>query len=516
MKLRGYQQEAHDAVIEKWGEFDKLLLNLPTGTGKTIVFSKIIETVVQRGGGRCLVLAHRDELIRQAQDKLKISTGLDSAIEKADESAWGSLYPVTIGSVQSLMREKRRAKFSRDHYRYIIVDEAHHCLAASYQIVLNYFDGAKVLGVTATPDRGDKRDLGQYFDAMAYEYSLTAAIHDEWLVPIQAQTLPLKIDLSHCKIMAGDFSDKDLGSVLDPYLEQIAQKMQEQVSDRKTVVFLPLIATSKKLESFLRKAGLQVRHIDGTSKDRKEVLQWFRNAPAGSVLCNSMLLTEGWDEPSADCIVCLRPTKIRALYTQIVGRGTRLFEGKKNLLLLDFLWLSERHQLCHPSHLFAETEELAERMTKKQECCGYTADLKELLEEAKNEALNERENALAEELASHRRKKAKLINPIAWALETHDEQLEFYEPTFKWQQKKPTKRQLELLGNRGFDVNAVKDKGHASLLIDSVIKRSDINLATPKQVKLMAKFGVKDARSVTFQNARTIIDRIAANGWRAL
>src|SRR5690625_5302389 len=376
MELRPYQQEARIAIQDEWKSGVKnTLLVLPTGTGKTIVFSKVIEDRVRKGE-RVLVLAHRGELLEQAADKLEKSTGLKTATEKAEETSIHSWYRVVVGSVQTLMREKRLSKFSKDFFDTIIIDEAHHCISDSYQRVLNYFEDAKVLGVTATPDRGDMRNLGTYFESLAYEYTLPKAIKEGYLSPIKALTIPLKLDLSSVKQQAGDFSTSDLGTALDPYLEPIADDMVNVASDRTIVAFLPLIKTSQRFTEILNDKGFRAAEVNGESKDRAEILEDFENGRY-NVLCNSMLLTEGWDCPSADCIVVLRPTRIRSLYSQMVGRGTRLFEGKTELLLLDFLWHTDRHELCHPAHLIAENEEVADMMTKQIEEAGMPMDLEE-------------------------------------------------------------------------------------------------------------------------------------------
>lgn len=195
MELRPYQEEARQAVEEQWEQVDKTLLVLPTGTGKTVVFSKIIEDRV-RQGSRALILAHRGELLDQAADKLASATGLMCATEKAEQSCLGSWFRVVVGSVQTLMREKRLNQFDSDYFDTIVVDEAHHCISDSYQKVLKHFPEAKVLGVTATPDRGDMRNLGSYFESLAYEYTLPKAIKEGYLCPIKAQTIPLKLDRS--------------------------------------------------------------------------------------------------------------------------------------------------------------------------------------------------------------------------------------------------------------------------------------------------------------------------------
>ena len=157
MELRPYQNEAVEAVLSEWDDkgIGKTLLVLPTGCGKTIVFSKVIEDRVKRGD-RVLVLAHRGELLDQAADKIKRSTGLICSVEKAENTSIGSFFRVTVGSVQTLQRDKRLEAFSQDHFDTIVIDEAHHCLSDGYRKVLDHFKDSKVLGVTATPDRGDK------------------------------------------------------------------------------------------------------------------------------------------------------------------------------------------------------------------------------------------------------------------------------------------------------------------------------------------------------------------------
>ena len=287
-------------------------------------------------------------------------------MEKAKETCIGSRFRIVVGSVQTLQRTKRLEQFPKDYFDTIIIDEAHHCLSDGYQRVLEYFDSAKVLGVTATPDRGDMKNLGSFFESLAYQYTLPKAIKEGYLTPIKALTLPLKMDLSGVGVQSGDFKVSDIGTALDPYLEQIAKEMKKYCKDRKTVVFLPLVKTSQKFRDILNSNGFKAAEVNGDSKDRAEILKDFENDKY-NVLCNSMLLTEGWDCPSVDCIIVLRPTKVRSLYSQMVGRGTRLCEGKDHLLLLDFLWHTERHELCHPANLICENDEVAKQMTKNLE-----------------------------------------------------------------------------------------------------------------------------------------------------
>ena len=514
MSLRPYQQEAKDAIFREWDQegHNKTLLVLPTGTGKTIVFASVAERCV-RDGSRVLILAHRGELLEQAQDKIFRSTGLRSAVEKAEDSSLGSWFRVTVGSVQTLMREKRLAKFSPDHFGHIIIDEAHHCLSDSYQRVLEHFAGAKVLGVTATPDRGDMRNLGQYFESLAYEYSLPRAIRDGFLCPIKAQTIPLRLDLSGVGIQSGDFKAGDLGTALDPYLYQIADEMANYCQGRKTVVFLPLVKTSKKFRDILIGKGFRAAEVNGESQDRAEILRDF-DAGKYDVLCNSMLLTEGWDCPSVDCIVVLRPTKIRSLYSQMVGRGTRLCEGKDHLLLLDFLWHTERHELCHPASLICETEEVAKKATENIEQEGGPVDLIEAEEAAKADVVAEREEALAKALEEMKRRKRKLVDPLQFEMSIQAEDLSSYVPAFGWEMGPPSDKQRQTLEKLGILPDAIESAGKAALLLDRLGKRREEGLTTPKQIRFLEGKGFRHVGTWQFDDARRLIDRIAGNGWR--
>ena len=231
-----------------------------------------------------------------------------------------------------MQRPKRLQQFERDYFDTIVIDEAHHCISDGYQTVLQYFSEADILGVTATPDRGDMRNLGSYFENLAYEYTLPKAIKEGYLVPIKALTIPLKIDMSGVGMQSGDFKAGDIGTVLDPYLQSIADEMIKYCMDRKTVVFLPLVKTSQKFCQILNEKGFAAAEVNGNSQDREEILSDYENGKY-NVLCNSMLLTEGWDCPEVDCVIVLRPTKVRSLYCQMVGRGTRLYPGKGPLII---------------------------------------------------------------------------------------------------------------------------------------------------------------------------------------
>ena len=513
MNLRPYQEEARKRVEEEWRKGNrKTLLVLPTGTGKTIVFSRIAADMVMQGK-KVLILAHRGELLEQAADKLRKSTGLAALLEKAESTSLGKWCSVVVGSVQTLMRESRLKKFRKDAFGTIIVDEAHHALSASYQNVLEHFDGADVLGVTATPDRSDMKDMGEYFDSLAYEYSLARAIKDGYLCSIQAQTIPLQLDISHVSMMNGDYKASEVGTALDPYLGQIAKEMKSYCKGRKTVVFLPLVATSQKFCQMLRREGFRAAEVNGESKDRAEILHGFDRGEY-DILCNSMLLTEGWDCPSVDCIVVLRPTKNRSLYSQMVGRGTRLFDGKESLLLLDFLWLTERHELCRPAHLLARSKEIAEAMGRKIEEADTPVDLEEAEKLASQDVVMQREESLAKELDAMKKRKRKLVDPLQFEFSIQAEDLAGYVPAFGSDMGPVTDKQKALLEKYGIFPDEIECQGKASLLLNRLHKRREEGLTTPKQIRFLEGKGFQHVGTWSFDAARKLIDRIAANGWR--
>lgn len=514
MELRPYQMAASRAVWDHWDQGVRAtLLVMPTGCGKTIVFSSIIEEAVRRGG-RVLVLAHRAELLDQAADKLRRVTGLGCAVEKAEQTAENTWYNVVVGSVQTMQRENRR---DGHEYTHVIVDEAHHAVSASYRAVIDHFADAKVLGVTATADRGDKRNLGEVFETLAYQYTLPAAIRDGWLCPIQALTIPLRIDLASVRQSAGDFQAGDVATALDPYLEQIADHLATDAGTRKTVVFLPLIATSQKFLAMLHARGVNAREVNGESRDRAEALAWFDAAGPGAVLCNAMLLTEGWDCPSVDCICVLRPTKIRSLYAQMVGRGTRLHPGKDDLLLLDFLWHSERHELCRPAHLVCEDQEISRRVAEimAEESQGEAVDLLEAEEAAAGTAVEEREESLRKLLEEQKRRKRALVDPLQFELSI-GAQVRDYEPDAHDLRAMgpPSTAQLAALEKAGIFPDEVTCQGHASKLLDTIAKRRAENLTTPKQIRFLEGKGFANVGEWSFDAAKRLIDRIAGNMWR--
>ena len=516
MKLRAYQWESlrgndrHPGIWRAWESCDRTLIVLPTGTGKTCIFSALAREIVA-GGGRVLILAHREELIRQAATKLAAWTGLGCAIEKAGESSAGCLEMVTVGSVQSLLRPDRRQAISAPSH--IVVDEAHHALSESYQTVLGAWPAAKVLGVTATPDRGDMRDLGAYFESLAFEYPLPQAIAEGFLSRIKALTVPLRLDMSAVKAQGGDLQTAGIGRALEPYLPQIAKEIALHGQGRKVLIFAPLCATALRIQEYVTRAGLPCFYCSG--EDRSQIAAWEAHGP-GCAMVNAMLLTEGYDHPPIDAVCVLRPTKVRSLYAQMVGRGTRPLPGKDHLLLIDFLWHSERHSLCRPAHLLAEDEEIARKMVEAAEgAAGAAVDVDAAaVDEARRQVVEDREAALAKKLAEMRNRKRALVDPLQYAMSIGDAALAEYQPALPAEAAAPTPQQIEALGAAGIFPEEIGSAGQAAALLQRIGERKAAGFATPKQVRCLERFGWRAAGQMTYAEAQRTIGRISANGWR--
>ena len=281
---------------------------------------------------------------------------------------------------------------------------------------------------------------------------------------------------------------------------------------RKTVVFLPLVATSLKFSNLLNKYGLRSAEVNGNSDDRAEVLDRFERGQF-DVLCNSMLLTEGWDCPSVDCVVVLRPTKVRSLYQQMVGRGMRNAPGKDHLLLLDFLWMTDKHDLCRPSALISKDEEITKRMDARFIDSDEEYDLIEAEEEAEKDVLTAREEALARQLGEMRKRKRQLVDPLQYAMSIAAEDLSNYVPTFAWEMAPPSDKQLQFIEGRGIFAETVTNAGMASMIIDRLKRRQEEGLSTPKQIRCLERYGFLQVGTWKFEDASKMISRLAMNNW---
>lgn len=357
MRLRPYQSEACKRIV---GEFErgirKTLLILPTGCGKTVVFNGVAYRYAYNkdktpSGGKVLVLAHQNILIDQAAEKFRSVMGIQVSREKGRQSCLGSKFPITVSSMQTM--QNRLDLFTRDYFDLIIVDEAHHIMSSGYQKIIDYFSSAKLLGVTATPDRADKKKL-TVFESVAYEYTIREAQQDGYLAPIKVVRSALKIDLNGVRKSHGDMVGGDLGAAIEPHLNEIAEEVARIAKDRRIVCFVPLIKTAQKAAEIFSHYGFRTEWTSGDDHDKDQKLQAFADGDY-DIIFNSMLLTEGWDCPETDCVIVLRPTVSRALYVQMVGRGLRLAPDKKDCLLIDFLFQHDSFDLASPKDILEET-----------------------------------------------------------------------------------------------------------------------------------------------------------------
>ncbi|MDQ1446785.1 MAG: hypothetical protein QOI20_3249 [Acidimicrobiaceae bacterium] len=360
LELRPYQLAGLAAIRS---EFDRgvraTLLVSATGTGKTVSFAELARIEVSYGR-RVLILVQRDELLKQATRKCN-NAGLAVEIEKAKSRA--SLdAAVVIASVQSL-KGKRLERFDPDHFDLVIVDECHHAPATGYRNVLGHFATARVLGVTATPDRADGAGLGDVFGSVAYRYEIREAIHDEWLVPIVARRIVLEgVDLSTIKSRAGDLAQDELAAVMETEaaLRGVVVPLLDQAGDRRTIAFCVDVAHAEQLAAMLNayRPGC-ARAVSGrTDDDERERLLADFAAGRFQFLTNCALLAEGFDDAGIACVAMCAPTKSRGLYVQRGGRGLRLLgdsyaascaAGKPDCLLLDFTATAGKHRLIGPA-----------------------------------------------------------------------------------------------------------------------------------------------------------------------
>lgn len=342
IQLRDYQQDAIDASRKALARgIQKQLMVLPTGGGKTIVFSAISQ---ERQEESILILAHRDELLTQARDKLisvapelAMSTGLVKA-RANDVNA-----PVVIASVQTLARKSRLDQLPNE-FGTVIIDEAHHAASPTYQRIIDHIDAALVLGVTATPERHDGKSLETVFDEIVYARSIEDMIRDGYLVPPVGKRITVDADLSEVKVTAGDFQGEALANVLEEAgtPAEVLNAYLEHGENRKTLVFAPTVNMAHHMAQVFQAAGLPAEALDGDTPkaERDGILSRLRTGET-NIVCNVGVLTEGFDEPSISCVILAAPTKSRSKYTQIVGRGLRLHPAKKDCLILDVAGASD-------------------------------------------------------------------------------------------------------------------------------------------------------------------------------
>jgi superfamily II DNA or RNA helicase len=351
---RPYQADAIKALSAGWqGSNNRLAVVLPTGAGKTVVFSNLILdrlATLAAAGQRALVIAHREELLTQAADKIKaVAPALRVGIVKAERDEHQD-YDVIVASIQTLAVERRRQAIQ--NIGLVIVDECHHAAAASYLTVLEHFgawQGVPTAGFTATMTRTDG-GLADVWQEVVFTLDILDMIEDGYLCDVRGKRVVVAgLDLDKVKTRAGDLQDGQLGQALDDSgaASVIADAYKVHAADRPGVVFTPTVATAQSMAEAFTGAGIRAAAIWGDMHrdDRLATLKAYRAGDV-QVLTNCMVLTEGFDAPWTSCAVIARPTKSPGLYCQMAGRALRLFEGKKDALILDVMGASTRHKLA--------------------------------------------------------------------------------------------------------------------------------------------------------------------------
>jgi superfamily II DNA or RNA helicase len=336
--LRPYQQEALDAVVLNANNgISKQLVVLPTGAGKTVIFSQL--PIIKPDTLPMLVLAHRSELLEQARSKILASNpSLTVEIEQADRKA--GKVDVVVASVATLGRNNtpRIEEYPKDYFKSIVIDEAHHAAAPSYRRIIDYFSPDFLLGVTATPQRSDSTRLIDVFDEIVYYRTIQDLIQDGWLAPLVGYRVKTSTDISEVEIQNGEYSQSQLEEKIDnpERNAHVVAAYRNLAMAKKALVFASGVRHAENLALSFRQASVETAVIVGSTprEEREKILAQFASGQI-SVIVNVGVLTEGFDEPSLEAIILAKPTRSTLLYTQIVGRGTRLFEGKENCIIID-------------------------------------------------------------------------------------------------------------------------------------------------------------------------------------
>lgn len=513
VSLRPYQAEAINAIREEFRRGKRsTLLVLPTGTGKTVTFGMASRLTMEKGG-RVLVLAHRGELIEQTSSTFDL-LGIEAGIEKAGSYARSLYEPdCVIATVQTLQRDRLQS-WDRNHFNLLVTDEAHHATADSYQKIYKHFSRARHLGVTATADRADEDELSDVFESVAYELSLWDAMRATPPGPYLSRLLfvqcDVQIDLRDIRTTGGDFNQADLEERIRPLVDVLSNAIRQEVGARQTLVFTPDVGSSQAIATALGSLGLRADWVSGDDRDRKVKIERYRSGEI-QILCNCALLTEGFDAPATSAIVLCRPTKSRALYAQMVGRGTRLAPEKENCLIVDFDYLTQRHKLCNPIDLFDTTHTDPEIIALAEEALtlktkNQRQDLAEAIEKAEKE--HKERQVLRIRAREREVKYRKVCYDPAATCETLG---------LAWRGRSPdavakmaTQGQVDAL--RRFKVDGAEriSKTKASTLLDYLVSRSKAGLATHKQVAWMIARGVDPevARAKTFEEASATLDQL--------
>ena len=346
--LRDYQTGSLTAVLRAFRAGERrVFVQQATGTGKTVVFARLIKVLLdEQPWCRVLVLVHRDFLIEQTQQKL-LAEGIETSREQGQNYVGDRQARVVVASIATISQKERLLSWSRNHFAYVIADECHRVASPTWRRTIEHFaaGGAKIVGYTATPNRTDKEQISEVLNKCIYKYSTFDATADKHLVPAIATYLDVSPPIS----IQGDTDPcSESGAMhreIEPYLREIADLLPTIIKDRTSVVFAPMVKTSKRFVELLCERGIKAVHIDAKTKPRDAILSKFRSGEI-QVISNASVLTEGYDNPRISAIVMLRYTESLSYYVQMVGRGLRPHESKTDCLIIEPLWQAGEHDIC--------------------------------------------------------------------------------------------------------------------------------------------------------------------------
>jgi len=542
MKLRDYQQRAIRGVCDTLQTQNSALVVAPTGTGKTILFAEAARIAKKR----VMVIAHREELLVQAADKIETVMGDRPQIEQS--ILWANEGPfakskVVVASVQTLnakMKSGRRMeRFSPDEFSLLIFDEAHHAVSTTYRRVIEWFHkmnpSCKIIGFTATPDRADKLAMGSVFEAVAFDYNLREAVDDGWLVPIKNTVVKVDgLDFSSVRSTAGDLNKQDLAAVMEfeKVLHGVAVPTLELIGDMQTIVFAASVKQAERLaEIFDRYRPSCAGFVSGKMEPdrRRDVIARFKSG-ALQILVNVGVATEGFDAPGVGCVVMARPTKSRSLYAQMVGRGTRPLPGvpdqhhtpedrreaigasdKPHCLVIDFAGNSGQHRLIHATDILGgdEPEEVLDRAYKIVDE-GVTADISEAVEIAKVEIEEEEKEKAKRKIVKASKVTYKTNETDVFsALGVRRESANFLPNS-----RGLTGNQLAMLARHGVETDQYSPK-EQRLLHGELIRRIKKKKCSLKQARVLNKYGFQTS-NMSFKEASSLLNQLAQNGWKPM
>lgn len=544
--LRPYQEACVEAMLADLRAHGSALAVMATGTGKTPTIATLARRI-HEPGVKILAIAQRKELLLQIAGAVgKFAPGMTVGLDVADTRVSRVAIPDLVVASVDTLQGQRLASFAPDTFALVICDEAHHAVAPKHRKIFDYFHVAKRAGFTATPDRLDRASLGRVFARASYAYDIKTAIEDGYLSPVRQEVVHVEgLDLSKVRKVSGQLSEKELEELLcaDETLSGMTGPILDRAGDRPGLVFAVTVAHARALALRLneQKPGCAlVVHGGLNDRERTEALRAYSEGRV-QFLVNVALLTEGVDLPCTQVVAMARPTLSRSLYTQMIGRGTRLFADKPNCLVLDFAGNAGKHRLISVLDVLAPGEEdrvtaLAQRLMADDP----SMTLFEALKRAR-EVIEAEKKARAQQLAAEREAKEKKIReqeeasrqlrlqleqarqrpvvPVRYGVTEVDpfsgldailQVVVVRRPDVEeWEQ--PTENQVNAMVKAGFDPGGL-DRRTASQVLDKIFARRDQGLCSLKQARILNKHGLR--HDLSFDDARAALDQLASNRWR--